>query len=66
MANNPVFHRYKIGRFTYGRPLVMFGAEALLEVGTFTSIGDGTDILLGGNHHSDWIGTYPFPAKPGF
>jgi virginiamycin A acetyltransferase len=66
MADNPAYSGFAIGKYTYGRPLVMYGREASLKVGKFSSIGDGTDILLGGNHRTDWVTTYPFPAISGF
>ena len=66
MRDNPAYRRFEIGRFTYGRPLVMWGNAAHLKVGSFCSIGDGVDILLGGNHRLDWVSTYPFPARSGF
>ena len=66
MRDNPAYRGLEIGRYTYGRPLVMWGNEARLKVGSFCSIGDGTDILLGGNHRLDWVSTYPFPTKSDF
>jgi acetyltransferase-like isoleucine patch superfamily enzyme len=66
MRDNPAYRRFEVGRFTYGRPLVMWGNAAHLKVGSFCSIGDGVDILLGGNHRTDWVSTYPFPTKTGF
>jgi virginiamycin A acetyltransferase len=55
-----------IGAFTYGRPKVRFPESgAQLSIGRYGSIADGVEILLGGNHRTDWATTYPFPALPG-
>jgi acetyltransferase-like isoleucine patch superfamily enzyme len=34
-----------------------------LRIGSYCSIGGGVQILLGGNHRTDWVTTYPFPAR---
>lgn len=39
-----------------------FGMDAALRVGAYTSIASGVEILLGGEHRSDWVTTYPFSA----
>jgi len=31
-----------------------------LSIGRYCSIADGTTVLLGGEHHLDWVSTYPF------
>lgn len=55
-----------VGAFTYGRPKVRFPESgARLAIGRYGSIADGVEILLGGNHRTDWATTYPFPALPG-
>lgn len=55
-----------VGAFTYGRPKVRFPESgARLTIGRYGSIADGVEILLGGNHRTDWATTYPFPALPG-
>lgn len=54
------------GAYTYGRPKVRFPESgAKLTIGRYGSIADGVEILLGGNHRTDWATTYPFPALPG-
>lgn len=54
------------GAWTYGRPKVRFPESgARLTIGRYGSIADGVEILLGGNHRTDWVTTYPFPALPG-
>lgn len=54
-----------VGRHTYGVPVVFTfkGNESNLEVGAFTSITTGTKILLGGNHPTKWVSTFPFRSK---
>lgn len=50
-----------IGEFTYGKPEVIeCGEGAKLHIGKFCSIADDVTVLLGGNHRTDWITTYPF------
>jgi acetyltransferase-like isoleucine patch superfamily enzyme len=52
-----------VGRYSYGAPKVLrFPSEARLKVGSFCSIADEVTILLGGNHDSRRISTYPFNA----
>lgn len=51
----------EIGDFTYGFPIVRsWGEGARLRIGKFCSIGEHVQIYLGGNHHTDWLTTYPF------
>ena len=53
--------RFEIGDFTYGHPLIMtWGENTKLTIGKFCSIGTNVQIYLGGNHHTDWLTTYPF------
>lgn len=53
--------RVQIGDFTYGQPLIMtWGEDTKLTIGKFCSIGANVQIYLGGNHHTDWLTTYPF------
>ncbi|MGV8859686.1 MAG: CatB-related O-acetyltransferase [Pseudomonas sp.] len=57
------YPNYSIGVGTYGIPEVIeFDDVTTLKVGAYTSIADGVRILLGGEHRTDWITTYPFPA----
>lgn len=54
-----------VGRYTYGRPKVRFaGSGARLIIGRYGSVGDGVEILLGGNHRTEWATTYPFHDYP--
>ncbi|MBM6596109.1 CatB-related O-acetyltransferase [Microvirga pudoricolor] len=57
---------YDIGAFSYGRPKVRFPeAGRMLTIGRYCSIADKVEILLGGNHRTDWVTTYPFSALRG-
>lgn len=52
-----------VGTGTYGVPEVIeFGDDSILRIGSYTSIASGVRILLGGEHRTDWLSTYPFPA----
>ncbi|HEX2674550.1 MAG TPA: CatB-related O-acetyltransferase [Polyangiaceae bacterium] len=60
----------EIGRFTYGTPTVLaFGPNPpRLRIGSFCSISDNVEILMNGDHRTDWVSTYPFRlqlAMPG-
>ncbi len=58
--------RIDVGDWTYGRPKLRFPESGTgLVIGRYGSIADGVEILLGGNHRTDWVTTYPFPALPG-
>jgi len=62
IIDNP---NYLIGKHTYGNPKVFdLGDGGNLVIGDYCSIADDTTILLGGNHRTDWMTTYPFPAFP--
>jgi len=59
----PDHEKVQIGEFTYGAPIVRtWGDDGKLRIGKFCSIGGNVQILLGGNHHTDWCTTYPFNA----
>ena len=50
-----------VGDFTYGKPIVyQWDVTTKLKIGKFCSIGGNVQILLGGEHHHEWITTYPF------
>ena len=54
---------YVIGDHTYGEPnILQFDQTTRLVMGSFCSISDQVTIILGGNHRSDWVTTYPFSA----
>ena len=50
-----------VGDFTYGRPIVLqWDKTTRLKIGKFCSIAGNVKIMLGGEHHTDRITTYPF------
>jgi acetyltransferase-like isoleucine patch superfamily enzyme len=59
--------RVTMGRQSYGIPAVhCFGpSDGQLRIGDFVSIAGQVHVLLGGNHPTDWISTFPFRAKFG-
>jgi chloramphenicol O-acetyltransferase type B len=55
---------YQIGEYSYafGMPVVRdWNQGTKLVIGKFCSVSPNVQILLGGNHRSDWVTTYPFP-----
>ncbi|SIQ83441.1 CatB-related O-acetyltransferase [Pseudomonas flexibilis] len=58
------YPKYDYGVGTYGLPKVSdFGEGTTLRIGSYCSIAAGVHIFLGGHHRTDWVSTYPFPAK---
>ncbi len=52
-----------IGRHTYGEPEILaFDQNTRLCIGSYCSISDQVVVILGGNHRTDWVTTYPFMA----
>lgn len=52
-----------VGRFSYGYDLIHVGNEAggqSVHIGQFCSLGADMEIVLGNNHRTDWVTTYPF------
>lgn len=70
----PRFHRpqarfrerypdYQIGLGSYGLPIVHDWQEgSTLRIGSYCSVADNVQIFLGGQHRTDWVSCYPFPA----
>lgn len=51
----------EMGAWSYGNPVIFsWGEGAKVKVGRFCSIGAEVKIMLGGEHHTDWVTTYPF------
>src|SRR5829696_7081952 len=64
----PLVRRYgfEIEAYSYGRPKVRFPESGRkLTIGRYCSIADRVEILLGGDHRTDWVTTYPFDNLPG-
>jgi acetyltransferase-like isoleucine patch superfamily enzyme len=52
---------FEVGTGTYGEPVVVYwDCGATLRIGRYCSIAAGVTVLLGGEHHTDWVTTYPF------
>jgi acetyltransferase-like isoleucine patch superfamily enzyme len=66
MREDPRYREYRIGRFSYGCPAIRWKGAAQLEIGSFCSIANGVTIILGGNHRTDWISTFPFSSMRAF
>ena len=57
------YPQYEIGRHSYGDLKVrQWGEGARLKIGAFCSFAEGARILLGGEHRTAWVTTYPFPV----
>ena len=55
----------EVGNWTYGKVNLYApakGDNGKLKIGRYTSIAHGVTVMLGGNHRTDWITTYPFAA----
>jgi len=51
----------EVGPHTYGRPEIFAWKDATkLSIGKYCSIAEGVKFVLGGEHRTDWISTYPF------
>jgi acetyltransferase-like isoleucine patch superfamily enzyme len=60
---NGQYAGFSIGDWTYGKPIIYrWDEETKLGIGKFCSIADGVKILVGGEHGTDWVSTYPFKA----
>lgn len=74
LRGDPRYSRFTIGEGTYGEPdVVYWDAGATLRIGNYCSIAPGVTILLGGEHHTEWVTSYPFslvlpdaPPCPGY
>jgi len=61
MSADRRYARFEVGEWSYGDPEVVYwDAGAHLRIGRFCSIASGVVILLGGEHHHDWVASYPF------
>jgi virginiamycin A acetyltransferase len=55
------YTKYSIGKYTYGAPIVEdWHQGSTLKIGNFCSIAKNVNILLGGNHPTDWVSSFPF------
>jgi len=58
------YRRYtlEIGKHTYGKPKIISfaGSNSRITIGKYCSIARNVKIICGGNHHIEWISTFPF------
>lgn len=64
-GNHTKYHlvgeQFSIGDFTHGVPTVHFyDGKTKLTIGKYCSLAAGIQIVLGGNHHTEWTSTYAF------
>lgn len=55
-------HGFDIGDYSYGAPAIRIWGSARLVIGKYCSIADQTEIVLGGDHRTEWVSQYPFKA----
>jgi chloramphenicol O-acetyltransferase type B len=57
------YPQYQIGRGSYG-PLRIheFVGDTTFSMGSWCSVAVGVQVMLGGDHRTDWATTYPFSA----
>ena len=56
-----------IGEYTYGAPNIFWWGENVgITIGKYCSISSDVSILLGGNHRTDWVTTFPFSSLDPF
>ena len=55
-----IIKNHTIGDYTYGGPEIIDRWGGKLTIGKYCSIAKNVTILLGGNHNTDWVTTYPF------
>jgi acetyltransferase-like isoleucine patch superfamily enzyme len=61
MSQNKKYGSFEIGEGSYGYPdVVFYDAGAMLKVGKYCGFAPKVTILLGGEHHHDWVSSYPF------
>lgn len=54
------YAKYSIGEYTYGKPVVLVhDINTELKIGSFCSIAQNVQIMLGGDHYINWVTTYP-------
>ena len=55
------------GRGTYGGTVLCYGGDepGSVSVGNYCSIADGVEFMIGENHRTDWVSTFPFRVRFG-
>jgi acetyltransferase-like isoleucine patch superfamily enzyme len=60
MAENAIYKKHQIGEMTYGYPKIYdYNDNTGLSIGKYCSFADNVQIFIGGEHHSDYVTTYP-------
>lgn len=60
-ADHRQYRNHCIGAYTYGTPKIyQWDDSTRLSIGKHCSIAKDVSILLGGEHRTDWVSTYPF------
>ena len=60
--------RLVLGTGSYGTPTVLVypgDAGHVVRVGSYCSIADRVTFFVGGNHHTEWVSTFPFRVRYG-
>jgi acetyltransferase-like isoleucine patch superfamily enzyme len=61
ISENRKYDAFEVGEGSYGYPEIEFyDAGAKLRIGKYCAIAPKVKILLGGEHHLDWVSGYPF------
>lgn len=67
--SEPLSSRITRGRHSYidgtAHVIAYPGDHAAVYIGSFCSIADRVEFMVGGNHRLDWVTTYPFRVKLG-
>ena len=55
---------FEMGEESYGSPCIYsWGDQTKLKIGKYCSIGEEVKVMLGGEHYTDWVSTYPFSSR---
>lgn len=60
--NFPEYKNYEIGEWTIGKPAIRDWQRCKLHIGRFCTISEKVIIIIGGEHGTNLITTYPFYA----
>lgn len=53
----------EMGKWSYAKPMIYaWGDRTTAKIGNYCSIAGEVKIFLGGEHRTEWVTTYPFPA----
>lgn len=69
LDKDPEFYRYRYPQYRFGTgtygwfDVLDWDGTSKIEIGSYCSISKNITILLGGEHRTDWVTTYPFPAR---